>query len=78
MFKQNMKIKSWQKVINEVQKNKQSKIEKTNVIKFHEAKFKLVSEKVVHEQKDKKCLRNTNILNYLPCFDNSSILLFVF
>jgi len=30
---------------------------------------------VVHEQKDKKCLRNrpTNIWNYLPSFGNSSI-----
>jgi len=29
--------------------------------------------RVVHEQKDKKCLGNTNMLNYLPRFDNSSI-----
>jgi len=29
--------------------------------------------RVVHEQKDKKCLRNTNMWNYLPSFDNSSI-----
>jgi len=28
---------------------------------------------VVHEQKDKKCRRNTNMLNYLQRFDNSSI-----
>jgi len=28
---------------------------------------------VAHKQKDKKCLRNTNILNYLPSFGNSSI-----
>jgi len=45
------------------------------VIKFHEAKLRPVSEKSgrLHEQKDKKCLRNTNILNYFPRFDNSSI-----
>jgi len=29
--------------------------------------------KVAHEQKDKKCLRNTKILNYFPSFGNSSI-----
>jgi len=45
----------------------------SNVIKFHEAILGLFQNKVVHEQKDKKCLRNTNILNYLPNFDNSSI-----
>jgi len=27
---------------------------------------------VAHKQKDKKYLRNTNILNYLPSFGNSS------
>jgi len=43
------------------------------VIKFHEAKLGLSQNKVVHEQKDRKCLTNTNILNYLPSFDNSSI-----
>jgi len=32
-----------------------------------------VSEKIAHEQKDKKCLRNTNIFNYLPSFGNSSV-----
>jgi len=33
-----------------------------------------VSEKSgLHEQKDKKCLRITNILNFLPSFDNSSV-----
>jgi len=36
----------------------------SNVIKFHEVKIRPVSKKVAHEQKDKKCLRNTNILNY--------------
>jgi len=30
--------------------------------------------RVVHEQKDKTCLRNTNILNDLRSFHNSSIL----
>jgi len=54
-----------------------------NIIKFHEAKLTSVLEKngmwytnirkVVHEHKDKKCLRNTNILNYLPRFDNFCI-----
>jgi len=34
--------------------------------------------KVVHEQKDKKCLRNTNILNYLASFDNSSIVVITY
>jgi len=46
-----------------------------NVIKFHEAKLRPVSEKsyslqcrlllveALHQQKDEKCLRNTNILN---------------
>jgi len=29
--------------------------------------------RVVHEQKDKKCLRNINMRNYLPSFDNSSV-----
>jgi len=28
-------------------------------------------EKVVHEEKDKKCLRNTNILNYVQSFESS-------
>jgi len=29
--------------------------------------------RVVHEQEDEKCLRNTNMLNCLPRFDNSSV-----
>ena len=33
------------------------------------------SKKVVHEQKDKKYFRNTNILNYFPSFDSSSVFL---
>ena len=40
---------------------------------FHEGKFKPVYEKIVHEQIDKMCLRNTNILNYLPRLNTSSI-----
>jgi len=32
-----------------------------NVIKFHEGKLRPVYEKMVHEQIDKKCLRNTKI-----------------
>jgi len=31
-----------------------------------------ISENLVQEQKDKKCFRNTNILNDLPSFHNSS------
>jgi len=30
-----------------------------NVIKFHEGKLNPVSDKIVHEQIDKKCLKNT-------------------
>jgi len=33
----------------------------SNVIKFHEVKMACFRKKVAHEQKDKKCLRNTNI-----------------
>jgi len=29
--------------------------------------------RVVYEQKDKKCLTNTNMLNYLPHFDSSNL-----
>jgi len=35
----------------------------SNVIKFHEVKLRPASKKVAHEQKDKKCLRNINVLN---------------
>ena len=44
-----------------------------NVIKFHEAKLRPVSEKCATRKKHKKCLRNANILNYPLSFDNSSI-----
>ena len=45
-----------------------------NVFKFHEAKLRPVSETIVHEQMDKKCLKNTNILNYsISQVDTSSI-----
>jgi len=37
------------------------------------SKCGLFQKKVAHEQKDKKCLRNTNILNYFPSFGNYSI-----
>jgi len=32
-----------------------------------------LSKKIVHEKIDKNALENTNILNYLPSFDTSSI-----
>ena len=34
-----------------------------NVIKFHEGKLRPVQDKIAHELIDKKCLKNTNILN---------------
>ena len=37
------------------------------------SKWSLFQKKVAHKQKDKKCLTNTNILNYIPSFGNSSI-----
>jgi len=42
-----------------------------NVIKFHECKLRPVQDKIVHEQIDKKCLKNTNISNYLPSWPSS-------
>jgi len=37
-----------------------------DVIKFHEGKLRPVYDKTVHEQTDKKCLKHTNSLIYLP------------
>jgi len=48
------------------------KMAKNKIIVYTHTAF-LKNFKVVHEQKDKKCLINTNMLNYLRSFENSSI-----
>jgi len=45
--------------------------QETKTVYTHTAFLKIFG--VVHEKMDQKCLRNTNMLNDLPHFDNSSI-----
>ena len=40
----------------------------SNVIKLHAGKLRPVWDKIVHEQIDKKCPKNTNSLNYLSAY----------